>query len=71
MKSANPHGACTCAQQVFDTLTHLARRLIGEGDRHDTHRGCAFHPGKPGNTMHQNACFATARTSLHQQVPGR
>ncbi|MNC43806.1 hypothetical protein D3C75_926830 [compost metagenome] len=35
VEGADPHTSLAGANQVFDTVAHLCRRLVGESHRHD------------------------------------
>ncbi len=50
----------------LQSLPHLAGRLVGEGDGHDTPGGDAELPHQPGDAVGEHAGLATARPGQHQ-----
>lgn len=71
VEGADPHAALAGADQMFDTVAHFRRRLVGEGHRHDRIRRTVLHRQQPGDAMHQYPRLAAARPGQNQQVAAR
>ena len=71
VEGADPHATLTGADQMFDTVAHFRRRLVGEGHRHDRIRRTVLHRQQPGDAMHQYPGLAAARPGQNQQVAAR
>jgi hypothetical protein len=71
MECPDPHCPHGLSEQRFDTLLHLARRLIGEGNRQDTPGGEVLDLNQPRDAMHQYPCFTRTGTRQHQGTTGR
>lgn len=59
------------AHQLADTVTHLRRRFVGKGHRHNGIRGTVLHAQQPCDTVHQNARLTTARPCQNQHIGAR
>ena len=71
VEGAHPHAALGGAHQLADTVTHLRRRFVGKGHRHNGIRGTVLHAQQPGDTVHQNARLTTARPCQNQHIGAR
>ena len=67
MESGYLQPACFAAQQLSGALLHFTRRFIGEGYRGNVMRFHATFTNQVGNFFRDNARFATAGASQHQQ----
>ncbi len=67
MKGAEPwHALDGLAEHLTQAQLHLARRLVGEGDREDFTGARAAHAENVGDTAGQHAGFAGAGARQHQ-----
>ena len=66
VERADPHLQCHRAHQRCDALAHLARRLVGEGDREDLHRMDAL-VDEMSDAMSEHTGLARPGTGHHQQ----
>ena len=71
VKGADPERGAGNAEQAFDTRTHLAGGLVGEGHCEDAVRRSAFRLDEPGDTMHEYAGLAAASACQHQHRTDR
>ena len=60
-------GAAGSAQHGLDAPTHLARRLVGEGDREDAVRRDVLDLHQPRDAMRQHTGLAAAGAGQHQR----
>ncbi len=67
VERAQPHAGGGAAEQHLDALAHLARRLVGEGDREDLLGTGALGGDDVGDAVGQHARLATAGAGEDQQ----
>ena len=71
VKRSDPHRTRVDRQHRTDAVDHLARGLVGEGDRQDLQRAGVPAVDQPGDPGRQHARLAAARARQHEHVPGR
>jgi len=68
VKCANPQAIRAQLEQLADPISHLPRRLVGEGDGQQTHRRDMMDLDQPGDSVNQDAGFSRARSRQDQDV---
>ena len=68
VEGADPHAARVDRHHRADARQHLARRLVGEGDREDARGRDAPALDQPGDARGQDAGLAAARAGEDQRV---
>jgi hypothetical protein len=69
VEGAQPHAGGAAAEQHLDALAHLARRLVGEGDREDLLGAGALGGDDVGDAVGEDPRLAAARAGEDQQWP--
>ncbi len=71
VEGAHPHAARVDGQHRREPREHLARRLVGEGDREDARRAHFTRLDQVGDTRGEHACLAAARAREDQGALAR
>ena len=71
MERADPRAAGARAEDLLDPLAHLARGLVGEGDRDDAARRDAGLADEPGDAVGDDAGLSGAGPGEHEQRAAR
>ena len=68
VEGAQPHTVSRYVQHLLDAAAHLARGLVGKGDREQRVGGQTLGADQPRHTVHQNAGFAGPGAGQHEHV---